>query len=54
MLLSKSLLLPLLAACTAAVEISVASSGGNVTTNLQYGLMEEVIPHRTPAPWCKC
>jgi alpha-N-arabinofuranosidase len=47
MLLSKSLLLPLLAACTAAVEISVASSGGNVTTNLQYGIMEEVIPHST-------
>ncbi|RHZ73114.1 hypothetical protein CDV55_108270 [Aspergillus turcosus] len=45
MLLSKSLLLPLLAACTAAVEISVASSGGNVTTNLQYGLMEEEINH---------
>ncbi|GIJ98194.1 hypothetical protein Aspvir_000309 [Aspergillus viridinutans] len=45
MLLSNSLLLPLLAACTAAVEISVASSGGNVTTNLQYGLMEEEINH---------
>lgn len=45
MLLPKSILLPLLAACTAAVEISVASSGGNVTTNLQYGIMEEEINH---------
>jgi alpha-N-arabinofuranosidase len=33
--------------CTTAAKISVASSGGNVTTNLQYGLMEEVIPHST-------
>jgi alpha-N-arabinofuranosidase len=42
MVLRKLLLLPLLAACAAAVDISVASSGGNYTTNLQYGIMEEV------------
>lgn len=36
------LLLPLLASFGAAVQISVAKSGGNVTTNLQYGMMEEV------------
>lgn len=36
-------LLPLLAAGSAAVDISVASSGGNSTgNNLQYGIMEEV------------
>lgn len=41
-MLRKRFLLPLLAACSAAVEISVASSGGNATSGLQYGIMEEV------------
>lgn len=41
-MLRKRFLLPLLAACGAAVEISVASSGGNATSGLQYGIMEEV------------
>lgn len=41
-MLRKYLLLPLLASCSAAVQISVARSGGNATTNLQYGVMEEV------------
>ncbi|EAW14375.1 alpha-L-arabinofuranosidase A [Aspergillus clavatus NRRL 1] len=45
MVLPKLLLLPLLAACSAAVKISVASFGGNVTTGLQYGIMEEDINH---------
>ena len=42
MVLRKFLLLPLLAACSAAVDISVSSSGGNKTSNIQYGIMEEV------------
>ncbi|KAF7625141.1 putative vacuolar segregation protein [Aspergillus flavus] len=42
-MLRKRFLLPLLAACGAAVEISVASSGGNATSGLQYGIMEEEI-----------
>ncbi|KAI9037472.1 alpha-L-arabinofuranosidase A [Aspergillus affinis] len=41
----KCLLLPLLAACSAAVKITVAKSGGNVTSDLQYGIMEEEINH---------
>jgi alpha-N-arabinofuranosidase len=41
-MLQKYILLPLLATCSAAVTISVAKSGGNATTNLQYGAMEEV------------
>lgn len=41
-MLQQYLLLPLLASCSAAVTISVAKSGGNATTNLQYGAMEEV------------
>ncbi|KAL4892521.1 glycoside hydrolase superfamily [Aspergillus ambiguus] len=45
MVFRKLFLLPLLAACSAAVDISVASSGGNFTTNLQYGIMEEEINH---------
>lgn len=36
------LLLSLLAVGGAAVEISVAASGGNATSNLLYGIMEEV------------
>ncbi|KAJ5125069.1 uncharacterized protein N7515_008894 [Penicillium bovifimosum] len=44
-MLRKYLLLPLLASYGAAVTISVAKSGGNVTTNLQYGAMEEEINH---------
>lgn len=43
-MLAEYLLLPLLASYAAAVQISVAKSGGNVTTNLQYGAMEEVWP----------
>ncbi|PKY07122.1 glycoside hydrolase [Aspergillus campestris IBT 28561] len=39
------LLLSLLAVCGAAVKISVASEGGNATSNLQYGIMEEEINH---------
>lgn len=42
-MLVQSLLLPVLASCVTAVRVSVAQSGGNVTTNLQYGAMEEVI-----------
>lgn len=38
-------LLPLVAAGCAAVDISVASSGGNFTSPLQYGIMEEVITY---------
>jgi len=41
-MLREYLLLPLLASYSAAVQISVAKSGGNATTNLQYGAMEEV------------
>ncbi|KAJ5698819.1 hypothetical protein N7462_000824 [Penicillium macrosclerotiorum] len=44
-MLREYLLLPLLASYAAAVQISVAKSGGNVTTNLQYGAMEEEINH---------
>ncbi|KAJ5085108.1 hypothetical protein N7532_009879 [Penicillium argentinense] len=44
-MLHRYLLLPLLASCSAAVTISVAKSGGNATTNLQYGAMEEEINH---------
>lgn len=36
------LLLPLLASYSAAVQITVAKSGGNATSGLQYGAMEEV------------
>lgn len=36
------LLLPLLASYGAAVQITVAKSGGNATSGLQYGAMEEV------------
>ncbi|KAB8070547.1 glycoside hydrolase superfamily [Aspergillus leporis] len=43
MMLRKCFLLPLLAACGAAVEITVASSGGNATSGIQYGIMEEEI-----------
>jgi len=42
MVRAKHLLLPLLASCSGAYQISVAKSGGNVTTSLQYGVMEEV------------
>ncbi|CAL5867144.1 uncharacterized protein PFLUO_LOCUS1356 [Penicillium psychrofluorescens] len=45
MVLAKHLLLSLLASCSAAYQISVAKSGGNATTNLQYGVMEEEINH---------
>ncbi|GMF67847.1 unnamed protein product [Aspergillus oryzae] len=45
-MLREYFLLPLLAACGAAVEISVASSGGNATSGLQYGIMEELIRNR--------
>ncbi|RJE25215.1 alpha-N-arabinofuranosidase A [Aspergillus sclerotialis] len=45
MVLPKLLLLPLLAAGSAAVDISVSSSGGNKTSNIQYGIMEEEINH---------
>jgi hypothetical protein len=41
-MLAEYLLLPLLASYASAVQISVAKSGGNVTTGLQYGAMEEV------------
>jgi hypothetical protein len=41
-MLRKYLLLPLLASYGAAVTISVAKSGGNATSGLQYGAMEEV------------
>ena len=41
-MLHKYLLLPLLASYGAAVTISVAKSGGNATSGLQYGAMEEV------------
>lgn len=41
-MLREYLLLPLLASFTAAYTISVAKSGGNVTTSTQYGVMEEV------------
>ncbi|KAI9935036.1 hypothetical protein ASPWEDRAFT_44615 [Aspergillus wentii DTO 134E9] len=44
-MIRKYLLTSFLAACTAAVEISVASSGGNTTSGLQYGIMEEEINH---------
>nr|AGW24288.1 arabinofuranosidase [Penicillium oxalicum] len=44
-MLVQSLLLPVLASCVTAVRVSVAQSGGNVTTNLQYGAMEEEINH---------
>ncbi|KAJ5999699.1 hypothetical protein N7481_000108 [Penicillium waksmanii] len=44
-MLQRYLLFPLLASCSAAVTISVAKSGGNATTNLQYGAMEEEINH---------
>jgi alpha-N-arabinofuranosidase len=43
-MLAEYLLLPLLASYASAVQISVAKSGGNVTTGLQYGAMEEVCP----------
>ncbi|KAJ5091085.1 hypothetical protein NUU61_005955 [Penicillium alfredii] len=39
------ILLPLLASYSTAVQISVAKSGGNVTSGLQYGAMEERINH---------
>ncbi|KKK21748.1 alpha-L-arabinofuranosidase A [Aspergillus ochraceoroseus] len=38
-------LLPLLAVSCAAVQISVKSSGGNFTSSLEYGIMEEEINH---------
>jgi alpha-N-arabinofuranosidase len=41
-MLHKYLLLPLLASYGAAVTISVAKTGGNSTSGLQYGAMEEV------------
>jgi alpha-N-arabinofuranosidase len=41
-MLGQYLLLPLLASYGAAVTISVAKSGGNATSGLQYGAMEEV------------
>ena len=41
-MLREYLLLPLLASASAAYTISVAKSGGNATTNLQYGVMVEV------------
>lgn len=41
-MLAEYFLLPLLASYASAVQISVAKSGGNVTTGLQYGAMEEV------------
>ncbi|KAJ5157872.1 uncharacterized protein N7482_008972 [Penicillium canariense] len=44
-MLREYLLLPLLASYATAVQISVAKSGGNVTTSLQYGVMEEEINH---------
>ncbi|KAJ5953066.1 Glycoside hydrolase superfamily [Penicillium vulpinum] len=44
-MLYKYLLLPLLASYGAAVTISVAKSGGNATSGLQYGAMEEEINH---------
>ncbi|KAJ5706720.1 hypothetical protein N7488_006521 [Penicillium malachiteum] len=44
-MLREYLLLPLLAAYSAAYTITVAKSGGNVTSNLQYGAMEEEINH---------
>ncbi|KAF7716533.1 Non-reducing end alpha-L-arabinofuranosidase [Penicillium ucsense] len=44
-MLAQSLLLPLLASYATAVKVSVAGSGGNATTNLQYGAMEEEINH---------
>ncbi|KAJ5675272.1 uncharacterized protein N7477_005206 [Penicillium maclennaniae] len=44
-MLTEYLLLPLLATYSAAVQISVAKSGGNATSNLQYGVMEEEINH---------
>ncbi|KAJ5547358.1 hypothetical protein N7494_004943 [Penicillium frequentans] len=44
-MLREYLLLPLLASFTAAYTISVAKSGGNVTTSTQYGVMEEEINH---------
>ncbi|KAJ5555861.1 Glycoside hydrolase superfamily [Penicillium sp. DV-2018c] len=44
-MLGKYLLLPLLASYGAAVTISVAKSGGNATSGLQYGAMEEEINH---------
>ncbi|KAJ5937569.1 hypothetical protein N7454_003911 [Penicillium verhagenii] len=44
-MLLEYLLLPLLASCSAAYTISVAKSGGNFTTNTQYGVMEEEINH---------
>ncbi|KAJ5593742.1 hypothetical protein N7537_010646 [Penicillium hordei] len=44
-MLHKYLLLPLLASYGAAVTISVAKSGGNATSGLQYGAMEEEINH---------
>lgn len=51
MVLGKSLLLPLLAAGSAAVDISVSSSGGNRTSNIQYGIMEEVFCLPTGPGW---
>ena len=45
-MLRKYLLLPLLASYGAAVTISVAKSGGNATSGLQYGAMEEVFDLR--------
>ncbi|CEJ57847.1 Putative Alpha-L-arabinofuranosidase A [Penicillium brasilianum] len=44
-MLAEYFLLPLLASYASAVQISVAKSGGNVTTGLQYGAMEEEINH---------
>ncbi|KAJ5081109.1 hypothetical protein N7456_013347 [Penicillium angulare] len=44
-MLREYLILPLLASYGAAYTISVAKSGGNSTTNLQYGVMEEEINH---------
>ncbi|KAJ5307027.1 hypothetical protein N7508_006042 [Penicillium antarcticum] len=44
-MLGQYLILPLLASYGAAVTISVAKSGGNATSGLQYGAMEEEINH---------
>ncbi|OJJ46231.1 hypothetical protein ASPZODRAFT_67628 [Penicilliopsis zonata CBS 506.65] len=45
MILLKIFVVPFLAVCGYAVEITVASSGGNVTVMLGYGAMEEEINH---------
>ncbi|QQK47443.1 Galactose-binding domain-like [Penicillium digitatum] len=44
-MLYKYLSLPFLASYGTAVTISVARSGGNATSGLQYGAMEEEINH---------